>query len=157
MNFIACILRLPEPTLTTPGSEYGRRCYPVRANKRWRTWGGLEGGGGGGGGESRPLYLLLFFSWRLSGSRFLIEKHAVKRASRTLLREKNRAASAGTSERMQNLHEICRANEKNVLRYYSGDKSWMSIRDDVHVNELQDGLRQRITSREQTREEPGRS
>lgn len=106
------VLRLPESSLTTPRSEYGRRCYPVRANKRWRTWGGLEGGGGGGevADESRPLYLLLFFSWRLNGSRFLIEKHVVNaRRGRFYARKTGPRLLARAS--MQNLHEICRAND----------------------------------------------
>lgn len=65
-------------TLTSPRGEYGWRCYPVRANKRWRTWEVVWGGGGSKvADKSRPLYLLLFFSWRLNGSRFLIEKHTV--------------------------------------------------------------------------------
>jgi len=58
----------------------------LAANKRRRTPSGSKGGNGdgrmaagwrqGGGRVARPLYLLLFFSPRLSGPRFLIEKHA---------------------------------------------------------------------------------
>lgn len=44
----------------------------IRANESWRTWDGWKVAT-----SSRLLYLLLFFSWRLNGSRFLIEKHAV--------------------------------------------------------------------------------
>jgi len=58
------ILRLSEPTLTTAGNEYGRRCYSVRANKRWRTWGWFVGWRRGGGQVSPFLLVAFLYTFR---------------------------------------------------------------------------------------------
>jgi len=102
-------------------------------------WGGVvwDSGSSKVADKSYLLYLLLFFTWRLNGSHFLIEKHAVNARRGCFYSQKNRTASASTRARICRICMKFVAHEKNVLRYYSDDESRMSIR----------GVRERITGR----------
>lgn len=99
------------------------------------------------------LYLLLFFSWRLNGSRFLIEKHAVNARRGRFYARKTGPRLLG---REPSACKICMKFVVRTRRTFYGIIAATSLEFecDAHVNELQDGLRRQITV---ARAETGRS
>jgi len=142
------ILRLFDPT-TTSRSKIGDVTPYVQISVDVCGGEGVvwDSGSSKVADKSYLLYLLLFFTWRLNGSHFLIEKHAVNARRGCFYSQKNRTASASTRAR---ICRICMKFVAQTRRTFYGIIVTTSLecQFEAYVNALQDGLRQRITPRE---------